>query len=82
MTDVPNHFHVTLFSNASQKLLPDDAFNAFTSELAQVIDLGPDDRWEVYLCEISCPPKNIGNLKPNTDVGGTNVIIYCNLIKP
>ena len=74
MNDVPNHFHVTLFRNASQKLLPDNTINAFTSELAQVIDLGPDDRWEVGICEISCPPKNIGTLKPNTVVGGTNVI--------
>ena len=82
MTDVPNHFHVTLFSNALQKLLPDNMNNAFTSELAQVIDLGPDDRWEVGLCDFSCPPKNIGTLKPNTVVGGTNVIIYCNVIKP
>ena len=82
MTDVPNHFYVTLFSNSSQKLFPDNTINAFTSELAQVIDLGPDDRREVGLCEFSCPPKSIGTLKPNTVVGGTNVIFYCNVIKP
>jgi len=36
----------------------------------------------VCLFEFSCPPKNIGTLKPNSVVGGTNVIIYCNVIKP
>ena len=81
MTDVPNHFYVTLFSNASQALFPDNTVNAFTSELAQVIDLGPDDTWEVGLCEFSCPSQHVGTLKPNIVVGGTNMIIYCNLIK-
>ena len=63
-------------------LRPDNSINAFTSELAQVTDLGPDDRWEVGLCEFTCPPEKVGTIKPIEVVGNTNVIIYCNLVKP
>jgi hypothetical protein len=56
MSDNPNHFYITLFSTASQELFPDNTHAAFTTELAQTIDLHPKDRWEVGLCEYTYPP--------------------------
>ena len=35
-----NHFYVTLFSNASKEVFPDNTLTAFTIHLAQPIDLG------------------------------------------
>jgi hypothetical protein len=49
------HFYVTLFSNALQTLYPENTLGAFTIELEQTIELDPNDRWEVALCEFSCP---------------------------
>ena len=48
-----NHFYITLYSNASQKLYPDNTQASFTCHLAQPIDLGSTSDWEVGLCEIS-----------------------------
>ena len=52
------HFYVTLFSNASQKIYPNNTQATFTINLAQPIDLGSSSDLEVGLCEISYkPPK-------------------------
>ena len=67
-----HHFYVTLFSNASQTLYPDNTLGAFTVELAQAIEFDPNDKWEVGLCEFSCPHTLVG--------GSENAIIYCDLI--
>jgi len=42
-----NHFYITLFSNASQKPHPNNTLAEFTIQLAQRIDLGSTDNWEV-----------------------------------
>jgi hypothetical protein len=73
--------YVTLFSNASQKLCPDNTLGAFTTHLGQPIDLGPTDRWVVGICEFTCPPPTVGTFNPVMIVG-ENVLIYCSLITP
>jgi hypothetical protein len=75
-------FLVTLFSNASQKLFLDNTIAAFTVQLAQPIELGSNDRWEVGLCELTCPPTHVGSFGNVVTVGDTNVLVYCNLISP
>ena len=82
MPDGQNHFYVTLFNSASQDLFPDNTLGMFRIELAQTIYLGPKDRWEVGLCEFTCPPKNVGTMKAIEVVGNTNALIYCNPITP
>jgi hypothetical protein len=54
----------------------------FTVQLAQRIDLGSRDSWEVGLCEFSCPPAAVGKLKAIDVVGATNALVYCDLIVP
>ena len=66
------HFYVTLFSNASQTLYPENTLAAFTSELAQSIEFDPNDKWEVGLCEFTCPQSLAGSTE--------YAIIYCDLI--
>ena len=66
------NFYVTVFSNASQDLYPDNTIGAFTVELVRPIHLGRNTNWEVRLCEFTCPDaiaKGIG-------------LIYCDLISP
>jgi len=82
MCDDPNHFYVTLFSNASTDLYPDHTIARFTTELAQPIELGSSDRWEVGVCEFTYPPNNVGVFKPTLLVGDTTGLIYCDLISP
>jgi len=82
MASLPNHFYITLFSTSSQKIYTANTIAAFTIKLAQPIDLSPTENWEVGVCEISCPPPQVGNLRPLLVVGDTNVLIYCNLIAP
>jgi hypothetical protein len=43
----PTHFYVTLLSNSSQELYPSNTISSFTVHLAQPIDMGSTDRWEV-----------------------------------
>lgn len=70
-----DHFYITLFSNASQHLYPDNKIAAFTIQLAQPIILDPSEIWEVGLCEISSPSiMRVGN--------NTNALVYCDLIAP
>jgi hypothetical protein len=49
-----NSFYVTLFSNGSQTLYPDNTVGAFTTELAIPIELDSEFRLQVSLCEFSC----------------------------
>jgi hypothetical protein len=64
MNDDPKHFYVTLFSTASQHIYPDNTHYDFIVELAQAIDLGNNDTWEVGLCEYACPPPKLGTHSP------------------
>jgi len=82
MCDDPNHFYVTLFSNASTDLYPNNTIARFTTELPRPIELGTSDRWEVGLCEFTYPPNNVGTFKPTLLVGDTTGLIYCDLITP
>jgi hypothetical protein len=66
------HFYITMFSTASQTLYPENTLGAFTVELEQSIEFDPNDKWEVGLCEISCPQ--------NYTRGSENAIFYCELI--
>ena len=80
-----DHFYVTLFSNASQDIYPDNKIAAFTTQLAQPIRLNPSEIWEVGLCELSYSAshglqKN-GPLLNNLNVF-LNALIYCDLIAP
>ena len=82
MCDDPNHFYVTLFSNASTDLYPNNTIARFTTELPRPIELGTSDRWEVGLCEFTYPPNNVGTFKQMLLVGDTTGLIYCDLISP
>jgi len=78
-----NHFYVTLFCDASQKLHPKNTLAEFTIQLTRRIDLGSTDNWQVGLCEFSCPPPlRSGNIKPVDDIGESNAMVYCDLITP
>ena len=50
-----DQFYVTLFSNASQDLYPDNTIGAFAVELARPVHLDPNTNWGVGLCEFTCP---------------------------
>ena len=50
-----DQFYVTIFSNASRNLYPDNTIGAFTVELAGPIHMDPHANWEVGLCEFRCP---------------------------
>jgi len=76
----PKNFYVTLFSNASTSLYPANTMGAFTADLPHPIELGPNDKWEVGLCEISYPPNQIGTLKSVNVVGDNTVLVYTDLI--
>jgi len=82
MCDDPNHFYVTLFSNALTDLYPDNTIARFTTELAQPIELWSSDRWKVGVCEFTYPPNNVGVYKPTLLVGDTTGLRYCDLISP
>jgi hypothetical protein len=77
-----DRFYVTLFSNVSKDIYKSNTLAAFTSQLAQVIELHPSDKWEVGLCEFTCPPPAVGTLKNVLIVGDTCGLVYCNLVSP
>jgi len=78
-----DHFYVTLFSNASIDLYPDNTRAVFTTHLAHPIDLGTSSsEWEVGLCEISYGGPSNEPVKPNTHVDKTMVFVYCDLVAP
>jgi len=70
-----DHFYITLFSNTSQHIYPDNKIAAFAIQLAQPIILEPSEIWEVGLCELT---------KPSTlPVGdNTDALVYSDLIAP
>jgi hypothetical protein len=57
---------------------PENTLAEFTIQLAQRIDLGSTDNWEVGLCEFSCPP----SVRPIDVISTTNALVYCDLITP
>jgi len=78
-----DHFYVTLFSNRSQHVYPDNTLAAFTSSLAQPIVLGSSNDWEVGITEFTCPSIIAGMYNHGVVVtGDNNIIIYCDLISP
>ena len=79
-----NQFYVTLFSNASKEVYPDNTLTAFRIHLAQPIDLGSSSDWEVGLAELSynAPNRQIMQGSPVDVISSTNALIYCDLIKP
>ena len=72
MSDYSGHFCMTLCSNASQDLYPDNKIAGFTVELPQPIILGPNTNCQVGLCEFSCPGA----------IGKSIGLIYCEVISP
>ena len=80
MTNDPTQFYVTLFCNASQTLYPKNMLGSSTAHLAQLIDMGSTDGWEVGVCEVTCHPPNVGTYKDIKNVGATKALIYCDLI--
>jgi hypothetical protein len=77
-----NQFYVTLFSNDSQTIYTDNTLASFTSRLAQPIDLGSSDNWEVGLQEYTHPPFVTGLVAHNHYIGIEHKLIYCDLISP
>jgi len=78
-----NHFYVTLFSNASKDVFPDNTLTGLLIHLAQPIDLGSSD-WEVGLAEFSYKAPN-RQIKQGTVIDviiSVNVLVYCDLITP
>ena len=78
-----NHFYVTLFSNASKDVFPDNTMKAFTIHLAKPIDLSSSD-WEVGLTEVAYKAPN-RQIKQGTVIDvitSVNVLVYCDLISP
>jgi hypothetical protein len=71
------HFYVTLTSDASVDLYPDNTLADFVIHLSHPIDLGTSSAWEVGLCEVSYkPPKRriISGTVVDT-LGHANVLI-------
>ena len=78
-----DHFYVTLFSNASIDLYPDNTRAVFTTHLAHPINLGTSSsEWKVGLCEISYGGPSNELAKPTTLVDKTMVFVYCDLVAP
>jgi hypothetical protein len=75
-----DQFYVTLLSNASEKLYPENAIGAFTVELARLMYLAPDTNWEVGLCEFKGSASYVGTVQNLTVVGDQIGFIYCDLI--
>ena len=73
---------MTLLSTASQHIYPDNTHYDFIVELAQTIDLGNNDRWEVGLSEYACPPPKPGTHHAFAVIRQSRALIYCNLIAP
>jgi len=82
MCDDPNHFYVTLFSNASTDLYPNNMIARCTTELPRPIEFWSSDRWQVGVCEFAYPPNNVGVFKHTLLVGDTTGLIYCDLMSP
>jgi hypothetical protein len=77
----PALIYVTLFSNASYAVYPDNTRGAFTMELTS-FELYPNENWVVGLCEFSGSQPSTGTFKNFEVVGDKNAITYCELISP
>jgi hypothetical protein len=75
-------FYVTLFSNVTNDIYKSNTLAAFTNQLPQAIELHLSDKWDVGLCEFTCPPPHVGTLMNVLVVGETCGLIYCNLVSP
>ena len=73
---------MTLLSNTSKNLYPDNTIAPFTDELARVVELGFSDNWEMGVFDFSYPPNSVGTFKHKTVGGDTTGLIYCDLISP
>jgi len=76
----PNQFYVTLFSNASKEVFPDNTLTAFTIHLAQPIDLSSSD-WELALPELSYNRQIMQGTVVDV-ITSVNELVYCDLIIP
>jgi hypothetical protein len=74
-----DHFYVTLLSSSSLHVYPGNTIAAFTSQLAKTTELGPSEKWEVGLCEISY---SLDEPAAAVSIGDTNAFVYCDLIEP
>ena len=79
--DMDRDFYITLFSNASQDIYPDNKVAAFTTQLAQSIRLDPSEIWEVGLYELSHSASQQHLQLLNLTVF-VNALMYCDLIAP
>ena len=79
-----NQFYVTLFSNASKEVFPDDSLTAFKIHLDHPINLGSASDWLVGLAEVSykAPNRQILQGAVLDVISSINVLIYCDLITP
>ena len=75
---------MTLFSNASKEVFPDNTLTLFSIQLAQPIDLGSSSDWEAGLLELSykAPTRQMVNGALVDVISSINVHIYCVLITP
>jgi hypothetical protein len=75
------HFYITIFSNDSQTLYPNNTLASFTSRLAKPLELV--DNWEVALVEFTHPPNISGQYTTNpVYIGMEHKLIYCDIISP
>ena len=74
---------MTLFSNGSKEVFPENTLTAFTIQLAQSVDLGLSD-WEVGLAELSykAPHPKLFKGKCVDVHSSESALVYCNLIAP
>ena len=70
-----DNFYITLFSNASQDIYPDNKIAAFTIQLAQPIRLDPSEICEVGLCELAYSATQ-------QQLVDSNALVYCDVIAP
>ena len=56
---------------------PTNTLSAFTTRLAQPIDQGSKDKWEVGVCDVTCHPGKIGTFTAIDVVSANNALIYC-----
>jgi hypothetical protein len=69
-----NQFYITVLSDSSLDIYPDNKLSGFQALLPKPVDLGRDN-WEVGLCEFAYPIS-----RPAKDLRHT--FIYCDLIAP
>ena len=79
-----NHFYITLYSNASQEIYPDNKIGAFLIQLAQPVKVYPSEIREVGLSELSySATEQVYELAPLADaLDNSQAMVYCDLIAP